>query len=94
MLLMSKAELFSPKPADFLVTTEKKPRFDFRKAVDFAESKNAAPVVAANTLRAHQNIFISRKADVFDVLFVNGVEVCYEHDGSFSMDENEIALAD
>ena len=91
---MSKAELFSPKPADFLVTTEKEPRFDFRKAVDFAESKNAAPVVAANALRAHDNVAVSGKADVANGFFVNGVEMSDEHDGSLSANENEIALAE
>ena len=94
ILLMREAELFSTEPADFLVATEQKPRLDFGKAVDFDECKDAATIVAANALRTHQNISVSRDADVFDVLFVNGVEVCDEHDGSFSMDENEIALAD
>ena len=94
VLLMSKAELFSPKPAYFLVTTEQEPRLDFGKAINFDESKDAATVVAANALRTHQNISVSRDADVLDGLFVNGVEMSDEHNGGLSVDENEIALAD
>ena len=73
MLLMSEAEFFSPKPADFLVATEQEPRLDFGKAVDFDDSKTTASVIATNSLRRHKNIFISRKADVANGLFVNCV---------------------
>lgn len=94
MLLMSEAKFFSPKPADFLVAAEQKPRLDFGKAINFDESENAATVVATNSLRAHDDVTVSGKADVANGLFVNGVEVGDEHDGSLPVDENEVALAD
>ena len=80
LLLMSEAESFSPDAADFLVASEEQPRFNLRGLENFAESENAATIVAANALRAHQNIFVSRKADIANGLFVNGVQVSDEHD--------------
>ena len=94
VLLMSKAKFFSTKSTNFLVATEQEPRFDFGNPIDFDESKDAATIVAANALRAHDDIFVSRDADVLDGLFVNGVEMSDEHDGSLPTNENEIALAD
>ena len=91
---MSEAESFSPKSADFLVAGEKKPRFNLRGVVNLEKSKNAATIIAANALRAHQDIAVSGSANVADRLFVNGVEMCGEHDGSLTVDENEIVLAE
>ena len=62
--------------------------------VNLEKSKNAATVIAANTLRAHQDIAVLRFANVAHRLFVNGVQMRYEHDGSLSVDENEIVLVD
>ena len=93
-LLMSKAEFFSTEPANFFVATEQEPRLDFGKTVGFDESEDAATIVAANTLRAHDDVAVNGKANVADRFFVNGVKVCDEHNGSLPMDENEIALAD
>ena len=94
LLLMSKAELFSPKSADFFVTAEQEPRFDFGKAIDFDEGKDAAPVIAANALRAHDDVAVSRNANVANGFFMNGVEMSDEHDGSLPVDENEVALVE
>ena len=93
-LLMSEAKFFSPKPANFLVATEQEPRLDFGKPIDFDESKDAATIVAANALRAHDDVAVSGNADVANGFFVNGVEVCDEHDGRDAFDENEIAFAE
>ena len=94
VLTVSEAKLVSSKPADLLITAEQKPRLDFGKAVDFDESKDAATIVAANALRAHDDVAVNGKANVADRFFVNGVKVCDEHNGSLPMDENEIALAE
>ena len=94
VLLMSETKFFGTEPADFLVATEQEPRLDFRKAVDLDESKDAATIIAANALRAHDDVAVRGKADVFDWFFVNCVEMCDEHDGGLSVDENEVAFAD
>ena len=94
MLLMSEGEFISPKPANFLVTAEEKPRFNLRGQEDMDESKATATIVAANALRAHDDIFVSGNADVFDGLFVNGVQMRNKHNGSLPVNEKEIALAD
>ena len=91
---MSEAKFFSTEPADFFVATEQKPRLDFGESVNLDESKYAATVVAANALRAHEDVSVSRDADVLDGLFVNCVEMSDEHNRRSSVDENEIALAD
>ena len=57
---MSEAKVFSPKSADFLVTRKKEPRLDLGKTVDLDESEDAATIIAANTLRAHQDIAVLR----------------------------------
>ena len=94
VLSVSKAELFSPKPADFLVTAEQKPWLDFGTAVDFDESKDAATIVAANALRAHDDVAVRGKAKVANGFFVNGIQMRDKHDGSLPVDENEISLAE
>ena len=94
MLLMSEGEFISPKPANFLVTAEEKPRFNLRGQEDMDESKATATIVAANALRTHDDIFVSGNADVFDGMFVNGVQMSNKHDWSLPVDENEITLAD
>lgn len=93
-LTVSEAKFFSSKPADFLVTRKQGPRLDFGKTVDFDESENAATIVAANALRAHEDVFVRGKADVANGFFVNGIEMCDEHDGSLPVDENEITLVE
>ena len=80
MLLVSKAESFSTDTANFFVTCKEQPRFDLRGTEDIAESENAAPIVAANALRAHQNISVSACTNVANWPFVNGVEMSDEHD--------------
>ena len=60
--------------------------------VNLEKSEDAATIIAANTLRAHQDIAVLRFANVAHRLFVNGVQMRYEHDGSLSVDENEIVL--
>ncbi len=62
--------------------------------MNFDESKDATAIIAANALRAHDDVAVSRDADVFDGLFVNGIHVCDKHDGSLPVNENEIAFAD
>lgn len=94
MLLVSEAEFFSPKPADFLVAKEKKPGFDFGETVNFAKSKVTAPVIATNALREHKDISVIRKANIANGLFMNCVHVGDQHNGSLSVNENEITLAD
>ena len=89
---MSEAEFFCPKSADFLIATEQEPRFNLRGLKDFAEGKDAAAIIAANALRTHQNISVIGFANVFDGLFMNCVKMCYEHDGSLSVDKNEITF--
>ena len=73
MLLMSKAEIFSPKSANFFVTAKEKPRFNLRGMEDVAKSENATAIIAANTLRRHKDISVSRNANIANRLFMNGV---------------------
>lgn len=93
-LTVSEAKFFSSKPADFLVTRKQGPRLDFGKTVDFYESENATTIVAANALRTHDDVSVSRNADVLDGLFVNGIQMRDKHDGSLAVNENEIALVE
>ena len=90
---MSEAKLLSSKPANFLVASKQEPRFDLRGMVNFDDSKDAATVVTANSLRAHQDVSVFRRADLFDGFVVNGVQMSDEHDGSGTANENEVALA-
>ena len=92
VLFMSEGEFISPKPADFFVATKQEPRLDFGQAINLDESENPAPIVAAYALRAHDDIFVSRNADVFYGMFVNGVEVSNKHDWSLPVNEDKIAL--
>ena len=94
MLLMSKTKFFSTKSANSFVTAEQEPRFDFGKAVDFYEGEYTATIVAANALRTHDDVAVSGSADVANRLFVNGVEMCDEHNGSLSMDKNKIVFVE
>ena len=75
MLLMNEAKFFSTEPANFFVATEKKPRLNLCVLINFYESKTTAPVIAANALRGHKDIFVSGEANVADRCFVNGVEM-------------------
>jgi len=94
MLLVSETESFSTDAANLFVACEQEPRFNLRGTEDIAESENAATIVAANALRTHQNIAVSRNANVANGLFVNRVHVCDQHNRSLSANENEISLAD
>ena len=89
---MSEAKFFSPKPADFLVTAEQEPRLDFCELVNFDESENATAIIAANALRGHEDISVSGEANIANRLFMNGIKVCDEHDGSLSANEYEITF--
>ena len=94
MLFMSEAESFSPKPANFFVTGEEKPRFNLRGMEDVTESENATAIIAANALRTHENIFIGGKANVANGFVVNSVQMSDEQNGSVAANEDKIALAD
>ena len=56
---------------------------------DFDESKTTAPVITANALRGHEDIFISRNTYIANGLFVNGVHVSDEHNRSLPVNENK-----
>lgn len=94
VLFVGATESFSPDTADFLVTRKEKPRFNLCRRVDFDESKNAAAIVAANTLRAHEDITVSRFADVANGFFMNGIEMGDQHNRSLPANEDKVTLAD
>lgn len=70
---MSETEILSTYAADFFFTSKEEPRLNLRVLKDFNESKTTAPVITANALRTHQNISVSRDADVANGFIVNGV---------------------
>ena len=92
-LLMSETEFFCAKPANFFIATEQEPRLDFGKLVNFYESENATAIIAANALRGHKDISVSGEANIANGLFMDGIEMSDEHDGSLSLNENEISFA-
>ena len=94
LLLMSKAEFFGTKSADFFVTRKEEPRFNLRGLKDFAQSKNTATIIAANALWTHKDISVRGEANVVNGLFMNGVQMCHEHDGSLPVYEDKIAFID
>ena len=49
--------------------------------------------IAANALRAHQNISVSGNANVMNGLFMNSIKVSYEHNGSHAPHQNKITFA-
>ena len=55
---------------------------------NFDDSKDTAPVIAANG--THENIFIRGKTDVVNGFIMNGVQMSNEHDGSKPANGNEI----
>ena len=91
---MSETEFFSTEPANFFLATEKKPRLNLCALIDFDESKTTAPVITANALRGHKDIFVSGEADVANRLFMNRVEMRDEHNGSLPANEDKIAFTD
>ena len=93
-MLMSEAKVFSPKSADFLVTRKKEPRLNLRSMVNLEKSENATAIIAANALRTHQNISVSGEANIANGLFVNGIDMSYEHNGRDAFDENKATFID
>ena len=94
LLPMSATEIFSTKSADFFVAGEEQPRFNLRGLEDFDESKYAATIIAANTLRTHQDISVSRNANIANGFIMNRVQMSDEQNRSLSANENEIVFAD
>ena len=91
---MSNTESLGTESANFFVATKQEPRFNLRGRVDFDKGENAATIIAANALRGHEDISVSRKANVTNRFFVNGVHVGDQHNWSLSANENEISLTD
>ncbi len=73
LLLVSETEILGTYSADLFFTSKEEPRLNLRGLKDFDESKDAAPVVAANALRGHDDVAVSGSADVFYGLFMNRV---------------------
>ena len=52
-MLVSETEILGTYAADFFLTSKEEPRLNLRGLVNFDESENAAPVIAAYSLRRH-----------------------------------------
>ena len=78
---------------DFLVAGEQQPRLDRRLLVDRHEGVNAAAVIAADSLRGHQDAAVLRLADVLHRGLVNRVEVGHQHNRSLAANKDVAVLA-
>ena len=87
------AERARPDAPDFLITGEQQPRLDRRLLVDRHEGVNAAAVIAADSLRGHQDAAVLRLADVLHRGLVNRVEVGHQHNRSLSANKDITVLA-
>ena len=91
--LETSAERARPDAPDFLITGEQQPRLDRRLLVDRHEGVNAAAVIAADSLRGHQDAAVLRLADVLHRCLVNRVEVSHQHNRSLSANKDITVLA-
>ena len=87
------AERACPDAPTSLVAGEQQPRLDRRLLIDRHKSVNAAAVIAADSLRRHQDAAVLRLADMLPQGLVNRVEVGHQHNRGLAANKDITVLA-